>query len=83
VFCLDSGGSLHVSVSRFGSDPPVDAVGSETLITFQFTRVAAGSGGIDFDVSPSSPSAEAVIDDGGGTRPATFAPGHGGLVTVP
>lgn len=83
VIFSDSPGVLHVSVSRFGADPPVDASGSEALITFRFSRIAAGSGGIDFDVSGGSSITEAVIDEKSNPRPATFAPGHGGMVTVP
>lgn len=83
VILSESAGALNVIVSRFGSDPPVNAVGSEGLITFRFSRVAAGGGIIDFDVSGSSAQTEVVKDEVGGTASATFAPGHGGLVTVP
>jgi hypothetical protein len=84
VEVTEIGGRVRVSMTRFSTDPPVDAVGSESLITIRFRRVAAGSGAIDFDTSGSSPVAEVILDDSGPpSRPATFAPGHGGLVTVP
>ncbi|HKQ96899.1 MAG TPA: hypothetical protein VJV75_03375 [Candidatus Polarisedimenticolia bacterium] len=83
VLVMEGSGELHVLVTRFAPDPSVNAAGSEALVTCRFQRVAAGSGIIDFDVSPSSLGSEVVLDELGGTRPATFAPGHGGLVTVP
>ncbi len=83
VFITQTNGSLHVSVSRFGSDPAVDASGSEALITLRFSRISAGSAAMDFDVSGSSPLTESIIDESGTAQPATFAPGHGGMVMVP
>lgn len=80
------GGTVQVSMTRLGADPTVDAVGSEALITIRFHRIAAGSGVIDFDTSGSSPVGETVLDNTSPVavpQPATFAPGHGGLVTVP
>ena len=83
VFITPSSGSLGVSVSRFGSDPSVNANGSEAVITLRFTRIAAGAAGVDFDVSGGSSNTETVLDENGAPRPAIFAPGHGGMVIVP
>jgi hypothetical protein len=83
VLLNQTAGSLHVSVSRFGTDPSVNANGSEALITFRFSRISAGSAGLDFDVSASSPITESIMDEHGTAQPATFAPGHGGMVIVP
>ncbi|HUD71738.1 MAG TPA: cohesin domain-containing protein [Dongiaceae bacterium] len=83
VFVTQVGSTVQVTMTRLLPDPPIDAVGSEALITIRFQRVAAGSGAIDFNTSGSSPVGEVVLDELGGTRPATFAPGHGGMVMVP
>jgi hypothetical protein len=74
---------LQVMVSRLQPDPGVDAIGAKQLISFQFRKLAGGTGMIDFDSSPASPVSETILDASGGPRPASFGPGHGGLVTVP
>jgi hypothetical protein len=76
-------GGLQITMTRFGPDPPVSATGSEALITLAFTRAGAGAGVIDFNAGPTSPVGEAILDDSGAPRPATFVPGHGGMATVP
>jgi hypothetical protein len=81
VVVTPSTGVVDVAMSRLGSDPPVSASGSEVLITFRFVRVASGAGAIDF--KSGAGSSERVLDDSGIARPAVFAPGHGGIVTVP
>lgn len=78
-----SGNDVQVTMSRLGSDPPVGAVGSESLITLSFARVASGSGFIDFDSSGGSTVGEIILDDHGVARPAVFGPGHGGMVLIP
>jgi hypothetical protein len=80
-----SGSDVQVTMSRFGSDPPVGATGSETLITLSFARLAAGSAAIDFDTSGASTVGEIVLDNNSppNVRPAVFGPGHGGMVVVP
>jgi hypothetical protein len=83
VILNDNPGNLEVTASRFGSDPDVDAVGSETLIVLKFRRVSPGAGGIDFDTSGTSPVAEVVLNRNGNVRPAIFSPGHGGMAMVP
>lgn len=83
VIVTQSGGTVQFSVTRFGPDPDVDAVGSEALIVLRFMRVASGAGAIDFDTSGTSAVGEVVLDQDGATRPASFAPGHGGMATVP
>ena len=77
------GNDVQVLMTRFAPDPAVGAVGSESLITLRFARLAAGSAAIDFDTSVGSLVNERIIDDSGVTRPAVFGPGHGGMVMVP
>jgi hypothetical protein len=77
------GNDVQVLMTRFVPDPSVGAVGSESLITLSFARMAAGSAAIDFDTSVGSLVNERIIDDHGSTRPAVFGPGHGGMVMVP
>ncbi|MBI4168789.1 MAG: hypothetical protein HY510_02485 [Acidobacteria bacterium] len=83
VLVNETGSRLQVTLSRLQPDPSVDAVGREELIRFRFMRLASGAGVIDFDSSPTSPVSEAIFDENGNARPASFGPGHGGLVTVP
>jgi hypothetical protein len=80
-----SGNDVQVTMSRLGSDPPVGATGSESLITLSFARLAAGSAAIDFDTSGASTVGEIVLDDNSPptVRPAVFGPGHGGMVVIP
>ena len=80
VVVKTSGNDVQVTMTRFGSDPPVGATGSESLITLSFARVAAGSSAIDFDTGGIS---DIILDDNGIARPAVFGPGHGGMVVVP
>jgi hypothetical protein len=81
VIAIQAGGTVQISVTRFSPDPDVDAVGSEALIALRFVRVAPGAGIIDFDTSGTSTVGEIIL--GPPARPASFAPGHGGIVTVP
>lgn len=83
VLVNETATGLQVTMSRLQPDPSVDAVGREELIRFRFLKLTSGTGGIDFDFSSSSPVGETVLDESGGARPASFGPGHGGLVTVP
>lgn len=76
-------GGLQVLMTRFAPDPPVSAVGSEALITLRFKRIGPGAAAIDFNTSVGSTASESIVDDGGVSLPAVFAPGHGGMVTVP
>ncbi|HZM68773.1 MAG TPA: cohesin domain-containing protein [Candidatus Cryosericum sp.] len=76
-------GGLQVLLSRFAPDPPVAAVGSEELLTLRFKRIGPGAAAIDFNTGGGSIVSESILDDGGLPRPAVFAPGHGGMVTVP
>jgi len=82
VVVKTSGNDVQVSMSRLRPDPPVGAVGSESLITLSFARLAAGSAAIDFDTGGIS---EIVLDDNSppNVRPAVFGPGHGGMVVIP
>jgi hypothetical protein len=83
VIVTDTGGTINVGVTRLGTDPAVNAVGSETVLFLRFLRVAPGAGNIDFDMSASSGVAEAVINENKVPLSASFGPGHGGVVTVP
>lgn len=77
-------GSVQVTITRLPPDPSVTAVGGETLATLRFRRIASsGSDLIDFDFSPGSPVGETILDEFGVVQPATFGPGHGGIVMVP
>jgi len=78
-----AGGTVEVTMTRLGSDPDVAAAGSEALIYLRFVRVAPGAGGVDFDTGAGSSVGEVILDHNGATRPASFSPGHGGVVTVP
>lgn len=82
VFVTGSSGALNVSASRSGTDPSVDAVGQQVLMTLHFSRLATGAAMIDFNLSGGSPVSESIQGDAG-IRPANFGPGHGGLLTVP
>ena len=72
-----SPGVLEVTMTRFAPDRGVAAQGSETLLVLRFARVAPGSGGVDFNLDPSSPVAERIVDDAGSVVAARFGPGHG------
>jgi hypothetical protein len=74
-------GGLQVTMTRLAPDPAVSAVGSEALLTIRFKRVGPGAAAIDFNTGGGV--SESILDDGGSPRPAVFAPGHGGMVTVP
>jgi hypothetical protein len=75
-------GMLQVTMTRFAPDRGVLASGSETLLVLRFTRVAAGSGDIDFNLDPASSVPERIVDDAGATVAARFGPGHGLKLTV-
>ena len=84
VLANDTGGTLEITITRFSPDTDVNASGSEAMIYLRFARVAAGSGIIDFDTSGASSVGEVIYDQNGSpASPASFAPGHGGMVTVP
>jgi len=78
-----SPGIIQVSATRFSPDPSVAAVGNEILMTLSFSKVASGTGVIDFDDSPTSLIEEVVLDETGANRPASFQPDHGGIIMVP
>ena len=77
-----SPGVLEVTMTRFAPDRGVAAQGSETLLALRFTRVAPGSGDVDFNLDPASPVAERIVDDAGAAVAARFGPGHGLKLTV-
>jgi hypothetical protein len=77
-----SPGVIEVTMTRFAPDHGVTAQGSETLLVLRFARVAPGSGGVDFNLDPSSPVAERIVDDSGSAVAARFGPGHGLKLTV-
>lgn len=76
-------GVIQVTATRFGGDPSVAAVGTEILMTLTFSKISSGTGAIDFDDSGSSLVDEAVYDETGASRPASFQPDHGGIFIVP
>jgi len=81
---IDAAGSLEVTASRLGADPGVDAAGQQVLMVLHFSRLTSGAGMIDFNLS-GTPVGETIL--GGppnfNSRPASFGPNHGGLLTVP
>ena len=77
-------GNVQVTITRLLPDPSVTAVGEETLATLRFRRMGpSGSDLIDFDLSPGSTVGETIVDEFAMVQPATFEPGHGGIVMVP
>jgi hypothetical protein len=76
-------GVIQVTATRFGGDPSVAAVGTETLMTLTFSKITSGTGSIDFDDSGASLVDEVVLDETGTSRPASFQPDHGGIFIVP
>lgn len=74
---------IQVTMTRFGTDPPVSATGSEALVSLHFVRIGSGSGAFDFNTGAGDLVTEAVLDQNGGTRPAVWTPNHGGMVMVP
>jgi len=83
VIATQAGGTVQITITRFGPDPDVDAVGSEALIFLRFMRLVPGAGVIDFDTSGTSAVSDSILDENGAMRPASFAPGQGGMVMVP
>lgn len=84
VIVTESAGSVQVTVTRFSPDPDVDAVGSEAMIYLRFARVGPGAGIIDFDTGVASSVGEVILDQSSPpVESGSFAPGHGGMVTVP
>ena len=74
---------IQVTMTRFGTDPPVSATGSEALVSLRFVRTGSASGAFDFNTGPGDLVTEAVLDQNGGTRPAVWTPNHGGMLIVP
>jgi len=84
VIATQAGGTVQITMTRLSPDPDVDASGSEALIFLRFVRIAPGAGVMEFDTSGASTVGEIILDQyGPPARPASFAPGHGGMVTVP
>jgi hypothetical protein len=77
-----SPGVLQVTMTRFAPDRGVSSQGSETLLVLRFARATPGSGDVDFNLDPSSPVAERIVDDAGSVVAARFGPGHGLKLTV-
>ena len=75
-------GMLQVTMTRFAPDRGVSASGGDVLLVLRFTRVAPGSGDVDFNLDQASAVAERVVNDAGSTVPARFGPGHGLRLTV-
>jgi hypothetical protein len=77
-------GRIQVTMTRFSPDGAATAADQgESMIVLRFSRVSPGSAVLDFDLDPSSPVAERVVDAGGLAVDARFGPGHGATITVP
>jgi len=76
-----SPGDIVASATLFRPDSSVSAVGSASLITFHFVKVASGVGTVDFNTGGSINNQ--IIDENGSVVAASFGPGHGGVVQVP
>jgi hypothetical protein len=76
-------GRVQASLTRFAPDGAVAAEGSETILTLRFSRVAPGSGTVDFVLGADSTVAERILDHRGQPVSARFGPGHGGVATFP
>ena len=83
VIVVPTASGISVTATRLAPDGSVTANGSEAFLRLRFGKLASGSGPIDFDMDPGSHVSEAVIDANSNLRPASFGPGHGGMVTVP
>jgi hypothetical protein len=76
-------GRLQVSITRFAPDGAAAAQGSAVLLFLRFSRLATGTGPIDFGLDPGSGVAERILDEQGEPVAARFGPGHGGTLVVP
>ncbi|HZN02503.1 MAG TPA: hypothetical protein VFD06_02835 [Candidatus Polarisedimenticolia bacterium] len=74
---------IQITMTRFGSDPPVSATGSEALISLRFVRTGSGVGAFDFNTGAGDLVTETVLDQNGASRPAVWTPNHGGMVAIP
>jgi hypothetical protein len=83
VVVVPTASGISVTATRLAPDGPVATTGSEAFLRLRFGKRMSGSGPIDFDTSAGSHVTEAVIDDLGNVRPASFGPGHGGMVVIP
>lgn len=78
-----SPGSVAVSMTRFAPDPAVGAEGDAVIVTLRFRKAGGGAGTIDFDLAPTSGTAEQVLGADGTARTARFGPGHGATLALP
>jgi hypothetical protein len=85
VIVVPTTGGISVTASRLAPDGPVTASGSEAFLRLRFGRIGSGSGPIDFDTSAGSHVSEVVLDNStpANIAPASFGPGHGGMVMAP
>lgn len=79
----ESSGTLEFTATQLRGDPAVDAVGSQVLIVFRFSKLTAGVSSIDFDLSGGSTVGDEIQNASGTFLQTDFGPGHGGLLTVP
>lgn len=86
VVVVPTASGISVTATRWSPDAPVTASGSEAFLRLRFSKIGSGSGLVDFDTSAGSHVSEVVLDNTappGNVRPASFGPGHGGMVMVP
>jgi hypothetical protein len=83
VIVVPTASGISVTASRLAPDGSVTANGGEAFLRLRFGKVMSGTGPIDFDTSGGSHVSEVVIDENNKVAPASFGPGHGGMVVVP
>jgi hypothetical protein len=83
VIVQPTSAGISIAMTRFSPDLPVSATGSEALISLRFVRTGSNSGVFDFNTGAGSTVGESVLDQNGNSRPAVWAPDHGGMVTIP
>ena len=76
-------GRIEATMTRFAPDGAVAAVGSEAIVTLRFSRLAAGSGVVDFALGAESAVQEKIVGAQGENVSARFGPGNGGTLTIP
>jgi hypothetical protein len=85
VIVSPTANGVQVAMSRLSPDAPVNATGSEALISLHFVRAGSAAGVFDFKTGAGDTVTETVLDNQSppNTRPAVWTPSHGGMVAIP